>query len=107
LKIGGWRRLEWDGWNGATRAWIVSHEKAVPIFDVIDTYARIAAEFDRWLADRIVLKYQPYLDSIRAVPSSARPNSPANGRVHPLSDRSGRDLRRRGDLPVGSARDFA
>jgi hypothetical protein len=71
--------LAWDGWNGATRAWIASHGKAVPIVDVVDTYARIAVEFDRWLADRIVLKYQPYLDSIRAVPSSARPNSPAKG----------------------------
>ena len=32
-------------------------ESAVPIVDVVDTYARVAAEFDRWLADRIVVKY--------------------------------------------------
>jgi hypothetical protein len=76
--------LEWDSWNGATRAWIVGHGKAVPIVDVVDTYARRAAEFDRWLVDRIVLKYQPYLDSIRAIPGSTRPNSSEKAPSSPI-----------------------
>jgi len=50
--------LEWDGWNADTRAWIVGHGRDVPIADIVDTYARVADEFDRWLADRIGVKYR-------------------------------------------------
>lgn len=49
--------LEWDGWNTGTRAWIAGHGEHVPIVDIVDTYARVADEFDRWLADRIAVKY--------------------------------------------------
>lgn len=49
--------LEWDGWNSGTRAWIADYGEHVPIVDVIDTYARAAKEFDRWLADRIGKEY--------------------------------------------------
>jgi hypothetical protein len=48
--------LEWDGWNADTRAWIVGHGEHVSIVDVVDAYARVAGEFDRWLADRIIEK---------------------------------------------------
>jgi hypothetical protein len=51
--------LEWDGWSAGTRAWIASHREDVPIVDVVDTYARVADEFDRWLAARIETKYRP------------------------------------------------
>jgi hypothetical protein len=41
--------LEWDGWNANTRAWIAGRGNDIPIVDVVDTYARLADEFDRWL----------------------------------------------------------
>lgn len=49
--------LEWNDWNAGTKAWIASHGEHVPIVDVIDTYARTADQFDRWLADRIAVTY--------------------------------------------------
>ena len=49
--------LEWDGWNAGTRAWIADHGEHVPIVDIVDTYARAADKFDRWLADQIGVKY--------------------------------------------------
>ncbi len=49
--------LEWDGWNAETRAWIAGHGGHLPIVDIVDTYAGVAYEFDRWLADRIGVKY--------------------------------------------------
>jgi len=60
--------LEWDGWNASTRAWIADHRSDVPIVDVIDTYARVADEFDRWLADRIGVKYRADIEALRRVP---------------------------------------
>ncbi|MBV9795925.1 MAG: hypothetical protein JO016_18515 [Actinobacteria bacterium] len=57
--------LEWDGWNAGTRAWIVGHGSDVPIVDVVDTYARVAEEFDRWLADRIGAKYRADIEVSR------------------------------------------
>jgi hypothetical protein len=49
--------LEWDGWNTGMKAWIARHGEHVPIVDIVDTYARVADQFDRWLADRIGVKY--------------------------------------------------
>jgi hypothetical protein len=60
--------LEWDGWNASTRAWIVGHGEHVPIVDVIDAYARVAGEFDKWLADRIIVKCQANTEVTRRVP---------------------------------------
>lgn len=60
--------LEWDGWNADTRAWIAGHGEHVPIVDVIDTYAQVANEFDRWLADRISVKYRADTEASRRVP---------------------------------------
>jgi hypothetical protein len=60
--------LEWDGWNAVTRAWVASHGEHVPIVDFVDTYARVADEFDRWLADRISVKYRADIEASRRVP---------------------------------------
>jgi hypothetical protein len=60
--------LEWDGWNAGTRAWIAGRGGHVPIVDVVDTYARAADEFDRWLADRIGVKYRADIEALRRVP---------------------------------------
>jgi hypothetical protein len=59
--------LEWDGWNAGTRAWITSHGRDVPIVDIVDAYARIANEFDRWLMDRIGVKYRADIKAFRRV----------------------------------------
>jgi hypothetical protein len=55
--------LIWDGWNSSIRAWIVGQGEAVAIVDVVDVYARLAGEFDKWLFDRIGLKYTPEIDA--------------------------------------------
>jgi hypothetical protein len=60
--------LEWDGWNASTRAWMAGRGRDVPIVDVVDTYARVADEFDRWLADRISVKYRADIEASRRVP---------------------------------------
>ena len=68
--------LEWDGWNAGTRAWIAGHGEQVPIVDIVDTYARVADEFDRWLADQIAMKY-----GVTWKPSDGFPGTPvASGR---------------------------
>jgi hypothetical protein len=45
--------LGWDGWNAGMQAWISSQGDAVAIVDVVDAYARMAGESDKWLHDRI------------------------------------------------------
>jgi len=55
--------LAWDSWNSRVRAWIVSRGEAVAIVDVVDVYARLAGEFDKWLFDRIGLKYATEIDT--------------------------------------------
>jgi hypothetical protein len=55
--------LTWDGWNGSVAAWIASQGEAVPIVNVVDTYARITGDFDKWLHGRIGLKYQTEIDA--------------------------------------------
>lgn len=55
--------LIWDGWNRSVRAWIVGQGEAVAIVDVVDVYARLAGEFDKWLFDRIGLKYTTEIDA--------------------------------------------
>jgi hypothetical protein len=55
--------LAWDGWNRTVRAWIVGQREAVAIVDVVDVYARLAGEFDKWLFDRIGLKYTTEIDA--------------------------------------------
>ncbi len=48
--------LEWDGWKSAKR-WLEAQGDQIAIVDLIDSYARIAGSFDKWLHDRIGLKY--------------------------------------------------
>lgn len=55
--------LTWDGWNSSVRAWIVRQGEAVPIVDVVDTYARVTGDFDKWLYVRIGLKYKTEIDA--------------------------------------------
>jgi hypothetical protein len=62
--------LEWDGWNVGTKAWIADHGTYIPIVDVIDTYARVANEFDLWLTDRISVKYRADIEASRRVPGT-------------------------------------
>jgi hypothetical protein len=45
------------------RAWITAHGEAVAIVDVVDAYARLAGEFDKWLFDRIGLEYKQEIDA--------------------------------------------
>jgi hypothetical protein len=45
-----------------------THGEHVPIVDFVDTYARVADEFDRWLADRISVKYRADIEASRRVP---------------------------------------
>jgi hypothetical protein len=54
--------LTWDGWNNSTRMWIATQGEAVAIVDVVDVYARMAGGFDKWLFDRIGLKYKSDVD---------------------------------------------
>lgn len=54
--------LVWDGWNNSTRTWLASQGEAVAIIDVVDVYARMAGGFDKWLFDRIGLKYRMEID---------------------------------------------
>jgi hypothetical protein len=55
--------LTWDGWNSSMRAWIVGQGEAVAIVDVVDVYARLAGELDKWLFNRIGLKYTTEIDA--------------------------------------------
>ncbi|MFJ4829450.1 hypothetical protein ACIP79_05915 [Streptomyces sp. NPDC088747] len=54
--------LEWRGWNGIQRTWIAGQGDVVAIVDAVDTYARKVGEFDKWLFDRIALKYRADID---------------------------------------------
>jgi len=55
--------LTWDGWNSSVRAWIADQGEAIAIVDVVDVYARITGEFDKWLVGRIGLKYKAEIDA--------------------------------------------
>ncbi len=55
--------LDWDGWNNSQRSWIASQGKAVHIVRVVDTYAGIAGDFDKWLYGRIRLKYKTDIEA--------------------------------------------
>ena len=55
--------LAWDGWKRSVRAWIVGQGEAVAVVDVVDVYARLTGEFDKWLFDRIGLKYSTEIDA--------------------------------------------
>lgn len=48
--------LEWK-WSSGVKEWIASCGEAVAIVDVVDRYAGKAADLDKWLFDRIGLKY--------------------------------------------------
>jgi hypothetical protein len=50
--------LTWDSWNSSTRTWLVDQGEAVAIVEVVDVYARKTGDFDKWLSDRIGLKYR-------------------------------------------------
>lgn len=54
--------LDWDGWNSGTRAWITGQGNAVVVVGVVDAYARQADELDKWLQDRISLRYRTDID---------------------------------------------
>jgi len=45
------------------RAWIADQGEAIAIVDVVDVYARITGEFDKWLVGRIGLKYKAEIDA--------------------------------------------
>ncbi|WP_194822586.1 hypothetical protein [Micromonospora sp. S-DT3-3-22] len=62
--------LEWSRWNSDIKRWIASRGDCLEIVSMIDGYARIAGDFDKWLHDRIGLKYaseiREYEDSANA-----------------------------------------
>jgi hypothetical protein len=45
------------------RAWITGWGEAIATVDVVDAYARMAGEFDKWLFDRVGLKCKPEIDA--------------------------------------------
>jgi hypothetical protein len=47
--------LQWD-WSSGIKDWITEHEDAVEIVAVIDSYARKAGSFDKWLFDMIAAR---------------------------------------------------
>ncbi|MEU5552129.1 hypothetical protein ABZ738_20365 [Micromonospora sp. NPDC047793] len=49
--------LEWSRWNSEIKRWIAGQGDHLEIVSMIDGYARIAGDFDKWLHDRIGLKY--------------------------------------------------
>lgn len=55
--------LRWDTWSRDMKAWIAGWGEAVAIVDVVDSYAHTAGGFDRWLFDRIGLKYAAEIDA--------------------------------------------
>jgi hypothetical protein len=57
--------LDWDGWNSAVQTWIIGQGEAVPIVNVVTTYARITGEFDKWLHGQIGLKYKTEIEEFR------------------------------------------
>jgi hypothetical protein len=59
--------LQWDGWNRSTRTWITSHGSDVPIIDIVDAYARVTDEFDRWLVERIGVKFRADIEACQRV----------------------------------------
>lgn len=50
--------LEWDWTGRSVKDWISSQGDAVAIVDVVDDYARKVGDFDKWLHDRIGLKFE-------------------------------------------------
>jgi hypothetical protein len=55
--------LTWDGWNSSMKAWIGGQGEDIGIVEVVDVYARMAGEFDKWLFDRIGIKYVTEIDA--------------------------------------------
>lgn len=49
--------LEWSRWNSDTRGWLAAQDDELEIVPMVDSYARIAGGFDKWLHERINLKY--------------------------------------------------
>lgn len=54
--------LDWNGWNAGTRAWLSGRGEGVAIVDVVDAYARMAGDCDKWLHGRIGLKHRTEID---------------------------------------------
>jgi hypothetical protein len=50
--------LGWDGWNAGIRAWISGQGEAIAVVDVVDAYARMAGDCDKWLHDQIGQRHQ-------------------------------------------------
>ncbi|HLL09274.1 MAG TPA: hypothetical protein VK393_11540 [Nocardioidaceae bacterium] len=55
--------LAWSRWSGELRAWIAGQGDEIVIVNVVDAYARKAGEIDKWLFDRIALKYRSDIDA--------------------------------------------
>lgn len=58
--------LKWGGWNRADRDWIKGHGEAVSIVDVVDQYAKMASDHDRWLHDRIATSFATEISVYKA-----------------------------------------
>jgi hypothetical protein len=56
--------LEWD-WSSGVREWLANQGNAVAIVDVVANYAHKAGDFDKWLLDRIGLKYATEIQKYR------------------------------------------
>lgn len=54
--------LAWSRWSGDTKEWLALQGEELEIVSMIDGYARLAGGFDKWLHDRIGLKYASEID---------------------------------------------
>jgi hypothetical protein len=57
--------LGWEDWSSGVKEWIASQGKDVAIVDVVNEYARKAADHDKWLLEKIRLKYETEIREYR------------------------------------------
>jgi len=57
--------LEWD-WPAGVKPWIEQQGTYIKIVDIVNDYGKRASSFDKWLYDRIELKYHEQLREYRA-----------------------------------------
>jgi hypothetical protein len=57
---------EWKKWTAAARSWLDAQTGDIQIVDLLDGYARLAGEFDKWLHDRIAAKFGEEIHAYRA-----------------------------------------
>jgi hypothetical protein len=57
--------LEWD-WPAGVKPWIEQQGSYIKIVNIVDDYGKLASRLDKWLYDRIEIKYRGELKEYRA-----------------------------------------